>query len=135
MSVRHVGSGGSWSLVDSAHSLVQAVKCSSKDGARSERTDEMNANCPPRYLRREFAVLRPGALVAFGDETWGAMERIGKIDEAVGGTDFSRSIVQVDDHEFAMVWLRHPSSVGRRWERSFELMLENLAAAPLRRSA
>ncbi len=111
---------------------VQAVKCSSKDGARSERTDEMNANCPPRCLRRELAVLRPAALVAFGDETWSAMERIGQIDEAVGGTDFSRSIVHVDGHEFEMVWLRHPSSVGRRWERSFELLLGNLAAAPLR---
>lgn len=66
---------------------VQAVKCSSKDGALSERTAEMSGNCPPRYLRRELAVLEPRVVVALGDEAWSAVELIGDIDESVGGAE------------------------------------------------
>ena len=109
----------------------QAVKCSSKDGARSARTPDMNRNCPPRYLRRELAVLRPAALIGFGLETWNAVKRIGEIDESVGCDDFSRSAVRLDGLAFEMMWLHHPSSVGDRWQRSFELLLDNLAEQPV----
>lgn len=112
-------------------SRLQAVKCSSKDGARSARTPEMKSNCPPRYLRRELAVVRPAALISFGQEAWRAVEVIGKIDESVGGEDFSRSTVRVDEVSFEMVWLHHPSSVGYLWQRSFDLLLTNLRRHPI----
>jgi hypothetical protein len=115
-----------------ATARLQAVKCSSRDGARSARTAEMNANCPPRYLARALAVLRPAVLVSFGLETWYAIERIGQVDESIGGEHFSRSTVCVEGIEFEMVWLHHPAAVGRdAWRLSHELLLDNLHAQPI----
>jgi hypothetical protein len=110
---------------------VQAVKCSSKDGARSARTPEMNANCPSRYLRRELGVLRPRVLIGFGMEVWDAVDGIAEIDESVWGDDFSRSVVRIDDLAFEMLWLHHPASVGDTWQRSFELLKSNLSEQPI----
>jgi hypothetical protein len=93
----------------------------------------MRANCPPRYLRRELAVLQPAARRRLRTlEAWDAVERIGRIEESVGGADFSRSVVRLDDLAFDMTWLHHPSTSGGRWQRSFELLLGNLAQNPVR---
>jgi hypothetical protein len=114
-----------------ATARLQAIKCSARDGARSARTPEMSRNCPPRYLRREIRVVRPSVLVSFGYEAWDAIEAIGHIDESVGHASFSRSLVRVDDLAFEMVWLHHPSAPGTLWQKSFDLLLENLEHHPV----
>jgi uracil-DNA glycosylase len=86
---------------------------------------------PPRYLRRELAVLRPGLLVCFGQPSWDSIEAIATIDESVGGEDFSRSTVQLENLTFEMVWLHHPSYLYELWERSYQLLLGNLRARPM----
>lgn len=112
---------------------VQAVKCSPEGVGRSDRTHAMDANCPPRYLGRELAVLRPRALMAFGQETWDAIERTGVIEESVWGDDFSRSSVSVEDLSFEMFWLHHPADIGDRWQRSHNLLLSTLQQRPIAR--
>jgi uracil-DNA glycosylase len=114
-----------------ATARVQSVKCSARDNARSQRTKPMRENCPPRYLRRELAVLRPGLLVCFGQPSWDSIEAIATIDESVGGEDFSRSTVQLENLTFEMVWLHHPSYLYEPWERSYQLLLGNLRARPM----
>jgi hypothetical protein len=115
-----------------ATARVQAVKCSAKDGVHSARIAEMSNNCPPRYLRRELAILESAVVVAFGMRSGNAIELIGEIHETVGGASFSRSKVIVDELSFSMVWLRHPAAPGSLWEESFELLLRNLREDPLR---
>jgi hypothetical protein len=109
---------------------LQTVKCSPRDGGRSGRTDPMKCDCPPRYLRRELAVLRPGVLLSFGLETWDAVDLMGSIDESVGNEYFSRSAVTIDDLTLEMLWLNHPSGRGDRWQASYRLMLEELTLRP-----
>lgn len=114
-----------------ATARMQSVKCSPKDGARSERTPEMKANCPSRYLIRELSVLRPRVLVSFGREAWDAVAGIAEIKESVCGDHFSRSEVRIDDLAFEMLWLHHPSSMGDLWQQSFEILIDNLSEQPI----
>ena len=109
---------------------LQAVKCSRNDHL-SPRTDSMKTNCPPLYLRRELAVLKPSVVVNLGNEAWDAIDAIGDIDESVPGDHFSRSRVRVEDLSFEMVWLHHPAARNGLWEVSLDLLLSNLAEHPI----
>ena len=55
---------------------LQAVKCSPADGGRSSPTPEMAHNCPELLLTRELELLRPGAVLTFGDAAWRAVYRM-----------------------------------------------------------
>ncbi|MGO9956201.1 MAG: hypothetical protein ACLP50_09525 [Solirubrobacteraceae bacterium] len=107
---------------------VQAIKCSVSDH-RSTRTPAMRANCPPRYLPRELALLKPSVLISLGDEPWSAMEPF-VVDEPVWGDHFSRSILAMDGAIVEMFWLHHPSGPNELWKSSLQLLIENLRNCP-----
>lgn len=116
-------------------SRLQAVKCSPQDGARSSRTANMDANCPPKFLQRELEILNPRAVVAFGNESWGALDSIGAMRITTGGPNVWRALLTQGDRTREVFWLPHPASNGSLWEKSHNSLLASLRQRPAVASA
>jgi uracil-DNA glycosylase len=111
-------------------SRLQTVKCSPQDDARSSRTVNMRANCPPKFLQRELEILDPSAVVAFGNESWAALDSIGMMRTTTDGPNVWRALLTHDDRAREVFWLPHPASNGSLWEKSHKALLASLRKRP-----
>ena len=111
---------------------LQAVKCSPRtQRSRRDPRGAMDRLCPPRYLRQELALLRPGTVIAFGYPPWTALDALAvRHEESIGGEHFARARMQIDGLAFELFWLQHPSGRGDRWKQSLSLLLDELRARP-----
>lgn len=112
---------------------VQAVKCS-PIGGRSSPTAEMNANCPPRFLRRELEILRPSTLLAYGQPTHDAIKRLGDVSvlEAKAESGFRRVVLPLASGSVTVFLLTHPASTG--WHASRRALIASLEQHPTKPS-
>lgn len=112
---------------------VQLVKCRPVDppvsgGAPSPAMCDL---CAPRFLWKELDVLRPGVLVAFGDDAFKALDARDEVKWRCG-TDHCRGTLHYDsDRRTILLWLWHPSRVGK-WKQSQRALVRSLERKPLR---
>ncbi len=119
---------------------VQAVKCAPL-GERGNPSTEMNLRCPSRFLLRELDVLRPRALVVFGDK---ALDPVADAIEAADGFGpfvwhrkynhgYGRGTAPGPWGEPLTVFaLWHPSYTG--WPKAQTQLVADLGSQPLLRN-
>jgi hypothetical protein len=108
---------------------VQTVKCSPGRG-RGTPLRPMRINCPPRYLRHELEVLRPGVLLVYGRVAAAAILTLGsEHDVQRSGKRFRRMALRLDQWACTTFMLTHPAHGG--WRTDHELLRASLADRPV----
>ena len=110
-------------------SRIQTVKCSPGTG-RGAPLKPMMANCPPIYLARELAVLRPGVLLVYGSAAGAAVRRIGS-ESAVErpAKRFRRMAIRFEGWSCVAFMLTHPAHGG--WLTDHHLLRASLTRSSL----
>lgn len=115
-----------------ATARVQTVKCSPGRG-RGTPLPRMPLNCPPRFLRQELDVLRPGVLLVYGRVPGVAIRRLGcEHDVERPGRRFRRMGLRFDGWSCTAFVLTHPAHGG--WTRDHGLLRASLADGPIART-
>ncbi len=104
---------------------LQAVKCSPV-GGRSSPKPEMLSHCPSAFLARELAVLRPGALLAYGRPAEGALRSVGQLSLRPAVDGFRRGTLIHGAEKQEVFLLTHPAHPG--WHRAHGALLASLRA-------
>jgi hypothetical protein len=108
---------------------VQTVKCSPGQGRGTPLTP-MPINCPPRYLRHEPDLLRPGVLLVYGAIPAAAIRRLGsEHDVDRPGKRFRRMGLDFGGWACTAFMLTHPAHGD--WSLDHALLRESLAASPI----
>jgi uracil-DNA glycosylase len=108
---------------------VQTLKCSPGRG-RGTPLRPMRINCPPRYLRHELDVLRPGVLLVYGRVAAAAILRLGsEHDVQRSGKRFRRMALRLDQWACTTFMLTHPAHGG--WRTDHKLLRASLADRPV----
>jgi hypothetical protein len=105
---------------------LQYVKCSPDDGDRSSPTDAMTKNCPPLLLLDELSILRPTAILTFGDAFFDGLEMLpGHRWE--NGTDWlAWGTITIGQHEAEVFSLYHPAAARGYWQYGQDDLVEML---------
>jgi hypothetical protein len=120
--------------VELAHTLeqtarVQTVKCSPGQG-RGTPLKPMPINCPPRFLRHELDVLRPGVLLVYGAVPAAAIRALGSEHEVQRpGKRFRRMSLRFDDWAATAFMLTHPAHSG--WDHDHGQLRASLAESAI----
>jgi hypothetical protein len=106
---------------------LQAVKCSPRDEAMSDRTPEMRHNCPPFLLTDELDILRPGFILTLGGEPRDAIDRVDGYEYTGSAERLHHGTLRRPGWSARVICLDHPASRNGGWARSHEQMLKLLA--------
>jgi hypothetical protein len=115
---------------------VQSVRCSPVGGA-SRPPAAMTTTCPPRFAHGELDLLKPGVVVAMGQDAWPPIHTWRQTDvEWVYGDEerYMRDRVRKPWGEVDIFWLCHPAERHGTWRESQQLLVDNLIRTPLSRS-
>jgi hypothetical protein len=109
---------------------VQTVKCSPGLG-RGTPLRRMAINCPPRYLRHELDVLRPGVLLVYGRVPAAAMRQLADNVHGIQrpGKRFRRMSLRFDRWTCTAFMLTHPAHGG--WHPDHALLRVSLTQQPI----
>jgi len=117
---------------------VQVVKCAPL-GDRSNPSDAMNVECPPRFLLAELQILRPRVLIVFGGAAReGVLSALRTIDKAEPNwshptrSGYGRRESQVSWGPLDVLGMWHPTYA--RWPHALTALIDDLTARPLDRT-
>jgi len=113
---------------------IQAVKCAPLEN-RSNPTSEMNRLCPPAFLAEELAILKPRALIVFGEAAKeGVLSVLREMDphphwstKTTDGCGRRESNTPWGPLDLFSMW--HPSYA--RWQTAQRSLISSLVANPL----
>lgn len=108
---------------------LQLVKCTPVDRhkERGSPSDAMCGLCPPRFLFRELAVLRPGAVIVFGNAAHRTLNSLPQV-RWRNNPHHCRGDLHLDDHSCQIFWLPHPS--GSHWGSGQRGLVRSLKRRP-----
>lgn len=110
--------------------LLQAVKCSPL-GDASRPTRKMCVLCPPRYMARELAVLKPGVVVTLGRDARWATEQAGDAEWETAIASYARGTLTLGEHRSQLFFVPHPAARrGSRWSDGQTALLGDLVGRP-----
>jgi hypothetical protein len=109
---------------------LQLVKCTPVDSVveRGSPSKTMCQRCPPRFLRRELAILNPGVLIVFGVAAYEQLALWPQVRWGAG-TYVCRGTMRTCTSEIALIWLFHPSSTD--WTQSQHALVRSLRSRPI----
>lgn len=107
--------------------FLEAVKCSPDRGV-SRPTETMWANCPPRYLTDELAILKPRLILAIGVPVGRWIRELLTVRVSEESHGFVRGAGSVSGKPVEVICLNHPSF--GHWRSSREGLLGSLASHP-----
>jgi hypothetical protein len=110
---------------------AQAVKCSPLTHL-SRPSEHMKSACPSRYLAGEIVTLKPGAIVALGNDARWSVEQAGTVNWRLEQARLKRGTLSVGYHSLELFGVAHPTAHGRIWTESYAALLQSLATQPLR---
>ena len=105
---------------------VQLVKCNPNSEVvyRGAPSKEMCRRCPERFLFQELRVLRPGALVMFGQDAFDAISVHGGVRWRRNKGYFCRGTFEFAGGGAELFWLPHPS--GPTWTKGYPSLIRSL---------
>ena len=109
---------------------VQLVKCNPNSEVvyRGAPSKEMCRRCPERFLFPELRVLRPGALVSFGQDAFDAISVHGGVRWTRNMGYFCRGTFEFAGSSAELFWLPHPS--GPNWTKGYPSLIRSLRRRP-----
>lgn len=109
---------------------VQAVKCSPRE-AKSEPTQEMRRECPPRFAVRELEILKPGVLVGLGKVARSAICLLGGASLSKVSPHLERGTIAINGTSSEVFIVPHPAAYANAWDLAQADLIEDLRRNPL----
>lgn len=110
---------------------LQAVKCSPLRN-KSNPTRAMCACCPPRFLQRELAILRPRVIVGLGVDARRGVESAGVVTWEREDHGYRRGALAIGTRRpIDVLLVPHPSVRGRAWPDAQAALVHDLRRNPV----
>jgi hypothetical protein len=107
---------------------VQSIKCSPRGDRAGKPTRAMERQCPPRYLSKELALLRPGGVLVLGSEPRLAIETSHTPTLEVDEPTFACGTLTFSAQQAEYYWIPHPNNRRGGWKRGQRQLVDHLTA-------